>query len=178
MKTTKSEKTATYIDEQGNSFPDEHECWFEVPIKAEGTMGCRWCGMPVYEVEKELKMKVYLAGPMRGIPDFNFPAFKKGAAYLRAQGHDVFNPAERDEEDFGHTIQKKGDENDFAKSVGMSTMDLRRRVFFFDCEYITKSADAIALLPGWQNSKGALAEKALSEALGLDVIYLGDAYAA
>ena len=122
-------------------------------------------------------MRIYLAGPMRGIPDFNFPAFKKGAAYLRAQGHDVFSPAERDEADFGTTVQKKGDENDFAASVGLTTQYLRRRVFFFDAEYITKHADAIALLPGWENSKGVKAELALAQALGLDVIHLGDAYA-
>ena len=122
-------------------------------------------------------MKIYLAGPMRGIPDFNFPAFKQGAAYLRKQGHEVFNPAERDEDDFGKTIQKKGDEHAFAESVGLTTQELRRRVFFFDAEYITKYADAIALLPGWEGSKGAKAEKALAEALGLDVIHLGDQYA-
>ena len=123
-------------------------------------------------------MKIYLAGPMRGIPDFNFPAFKKAGAYLRKQGHEVFNPAERDEEDFGHTIQKKGDEHEFAASVGLTTDQLRRRVFFFDAEYICKTAEAIALLPGWENSKGVKAEKALAEALGLDVIHLGDAYTA
>ena len=116
--------------------------------------------------------KVYLAGPMRGIPDFNFPAFKEGAKKLRALGYEVFSPAERDEADFGHTIQKHGDEHQFAASVGLSTMDLRRRVFFFDAEYICKHADAIALLPGWENSKGAKAELALAEALGLEVILL------
>jgi hypothetical protein len=121
-------------------------------------------------------MKIYLAGPMRGIADFNFPAFKKGASYLRANGNEVFSPAERDEADFGTTIQKKGDEHAFAESVGMTTEALRRRVFFFDAKYICEEAQAIALLPGWENSKGVKAEKALAEALGLDVIILGDAY--
>ena len=41
-----------------------------------------------------------------------------------------------------------------------------------DCEYICRNATAIALLPGWENSKGARAEHALAVALGLECIYL------
>jgi len=42
-------------------------------------------------------MKLYLAGPMRGYPEFNHPAFHAAAAELRASGHAVFNPAEHAE---------------------------------------------------------------------------------
>ena len=38
----------------------------------------------------------YLAGPMRGKPLYAFPAFDRAAAFIRAQGHMVFNPAEAD----------------------------------------------------------------------------------
>ncbi|MGB3485339.1 MAG: DUF4406 domain-containing protein [Mycobacterium sp.] len=51
-------------------------------------------------------MKIYVAGPMRGIPEFNFPAFHAAAAKLRADGHHVFNPAERDIETHGVDISK------------------------------------------------------------------------
>lgn len=38
--------------------------------------------------------RVYLSGPMTGLPDLNFPAFHAAAAQLRAQGLEVVNPAE------------------------------------------------------------------------------------
>ena len=39
-------------------------------------------------------MRVYIAGPMSGIENSNFPAFHAAAAELRALGHEVVNPAE------------------------------------------------------------------------------------
>jgi len=38
--------------------------------------------------------RLYLAGPMSGLPQHNFPLFNRVAAHLRARGHAVFNPAE------------------------------------------------------------------------------------
>lgn len=38
--------------------------------------------------------RVYVAGPMTGIPDFNYPAFNAVADQLRAQGYEVENPAD------------------------------------------------------------------------------------
>ena len=38
--------------------------------------------------------RLYLAGPMTGLPELNFPAFHAEAARLRALGYEVVNPAE------------------------------------------------------------------------------------
>jgi len=116
--------------------------------------------------------KIYLAGPMRGIPEFNFPLFNATAALLRADGYEVFNPAERDEANFGNIANAQGDEVVFAEQVNLSVMGLRRKVFYEDMAWICLQADTVALLPGWEWSKGARAEKALAEALGLEVIEL------
>jgi len=108
-------------------------------------------------------MKVYVAGPMRGIAQFNFPAFHNATEYLRRVGHEVFNPAERDGDVGFDPTEMCGDE-DLAE-LGFSL----REALAADTEYISKHADAIALLPGWENSSGARAEFALAKALDLIV---------
>lgn len=104
-------------------------------------------------------MKLYLAGPMRGIPKSNFPAFDAAAEALRAAGHTVFNPADHDRK-CGLTGGKE------------LTHAQRQAVFKADTNFICTKAEGIALLPGWSKSLGAKAEKALAEAIGLSVIYL------
>lgn len=119
--------------------------------------------------------KIYLAGPMRGIPEFNFPAFHAAAAKLRAEGHEVFNPAEADNKEFGvdvSTGNNTGCENEAAKRVGMTGLELARNCFLRDTNWICRHADAIALLPGWENSRGATAERALALAIGLEIIHV------
>jgi len=108
-------------------------------------------------------MRVYLAGPMRGYPDFNFPAFDAGAAALRALGHEVFSPAERDREVHGENVNdsKTGDLTDVPQ------FDLRGALAA-DLEWVCKYADAVVLLDGWEQSKGALAERAAAEALACE----------
>jgi hypothetical protein len=116
-------------------------------------------------------MKIYVAGPMRGIPEFNFPAFNAAADKLRADGHEVFNPAQRDNERHGKDISKgnaSGDEKLAAEQHGFNL----RVALGDDLAWICAEADAIALLPGWENSKGATAEKATADALGLEVMEL------
>lgn len=108
-------------------------------------------------------MKVYLAGPMRGYPELNFPAFHAAAKKLREDGYEVFSPAEKGEEVLAITDPSL-----------QSNLDFRRKVFLLDTEYICKHADAVFLLPGWEHSLGARAEKALAEAIGLEVLHVAN----
>ena len=100
---------------------------------------------------------------MRGYAQFNFPAFYAEARRLRGLGHEVFSPAERDASVGFDPTEMDGDED--LTEVGF---DLREALSA-DMEYISKHADAIALLPGWESSSGARAELALGKALGLKV---------
>lgn len=104
-------------------------------------------------------MKIYLAGPMTGLPEFNFPAFDAAAAVLEAEGHEVFNPAKMDR-DVGFDPSSTSVSKEFLR-------DALRRDLSAICE-----CDAIAMLPGWEKSGGARVEWSLACHLGLKVVYL------
>ncbi len=113
-------------------------------------------------------MKVYLAGPMSGLPNFNFPAFHTAAYTLRKQGHYVFNPAERDEEIHDKSIFVGEGDIEACAAKGFSL----RAALAADTKFICEEAEAIAMLPGWEASGGARAEWALAHALRLKFMYL------
>jgi hypothetical protein len=113
--------------------------------------------------------KVYIAGPMRGIPEFNFPAFYAAADVFRAKGFEVFNPAAKDNERHGTDISKGNATGDEAIANALHGFNLREALGM-DLAWICAEATHIAMLPGWRNSKGATAEHTTAVALGLDVI--------
>lgn len=107
---------------------------------------------------------------MRGIPQFNFPAFFAVADRLIAEGHEVFNPAARVNEKHGEdfaTSNATGCETQAAKEHGFSLRD----AMGVDTAWICKHADGIYMLAGWKNSKGATAELALAQCLTLKIMY-------
>lgn len=100
-------------------------------------------------------MALYLAGPMRGLPDFNFSAFEKAAARLRSLGYTVWSPHEHDlNEGFDPT-------KDDAKPL--------RYYMRHDLPAVLDS-DAVAVLPGWEGSEGASLEVHVARACGIPVI--------
>jgi len=112
---------------------------------------------------------VYLAGKMTGIPHFNKYAFDFWAIYLRKLGHKVFSPIENDEAQTGVDFEKCP-EGSFEE---IKHLNLSYRVCLKqDLDWICDYATAIALIPGWESSKGVAAELALAKCLGLKEIYL------
>lgn len=105
-------------------------------------------------------MRLYLAGPMRGYPEFNFPAFRDATAKLRKLGHEVFSPAEKDEDDGFRPGGMKGD-NEELTAVNF---DLNEALAM-DLVYVCKHAEAVVVLPDWDKSPGANAEIAAARAL-------------
>ena len=95
--------------------------------------------------------RVYIAGPMTGLPDLNFPAFHAEAARLRALGFDAVNPAE------------------INPDQTMGWEQCMRR----DIPELVK-CDGVVLLPGWERSRGASLEAHIAHALGMALVYPGE----
>lgn len=94
-----------------------------------------------------VKPKIYIAGPMTDIKDFNFPAFNAAEKAWRQAGWDVCNPASLDGGDTSKTHE----------------YFMRR-----DLPELIKCG-AIALLPGWSHSDGANLELINARACGLGI---------
>lgn len=95
-------------------------------------------------------MIVYIAGPMTGIEDFNYPAFRTAESELGKRGIECLNPADSEQH------------NDTGKPQAWDWY-MRHAL-----RMVTQS-DAICLLPGWEQSRGAQIEVTVAEALGLDI---------
>lgn len=94
--------------------------------------------------------RIYLSGPMSGLPGLNFTTFHSMTASLRAGGHTFTNPAELNPD-------------------GGAWNDCMRRdiVALMEC-------NTVATLPGWENSKGACLEVLIVDRLGMTVVNAHD----
>ena len=74
--------------------------------------------------------RIYIAGPMTGHADHNYPAFYAAAELLQEAGWEVVNPAEN----FG------------------GRTDLPRESYLRADVALLVQCEAVAMLPGWQES--------------------------
>lgn len=114
----------------------------------------------------------YVAGPMSGIPGFNFPLFDEVAAYLRDCDYTVFNPHENDLLHYPDidlaVATATGDVAGLTAEIGF---DLQKSMEW-DLARVLDS-NMIVMLPGWESSTGATAERFVAEMTGKD-IFLAD----
>lgn len=106
--------------------------------------------------------RAYVAGPMRGIPQYNAPAFAVAAEALRDAGFYVFSPAEYDEE-IGIV----------APPTGRTRKSLRKFPIGNDLKFIAEG-DIVFVLEGWEKSEGAMLEAYVARYLDIPVFTFPD----
>lgn len=102
--------------------------------------------------ETSIPPAIYIAGPMTGLPDFNYPRFAEVAAHLRAQGCTVFSP---------HEVEPEGD---ISGTLPWEWYMKKSLALLTQC-------DTIYMLHGWHKSRGAGIEHALARILRMSIIY-------
>jgi len=103
-------------------------------------------------------MRVYIAGPMRGYPQDNHAEFDRIEKLWKDAGHNPVSPAY-----MARALGKERKEGEFD-----STPKSMREVMIIDTVVIC-GCDGIALMKGWQKSKGATMELALAHSIGISV---------
>lgn len=99
-------------------------------------------------------MKLYLAGPMTGYKDHNYPMFFRAAAELRIAGYAVMNPAE-------------------IRPRLFALKKTRREILTEDLQLLL-TCQGVALLPGWEESQGANLERATAVGLDMPVVLVSN----
>lgn len=109
-------------------------------------------------------LRVYVAGPLESVGgNWNFPLFDYAAKNLRRVGCEVFTPADHIRDVFGSL--------DMVKALDKATLKQARKDALRDeIAWIHDFAELVYLLPGWERSPGATAERAFALAIGIPVI--------
>lgn len=94
---------------------------------------------------------IYIAGPMTGLPEYNLPAFAAEADALQALGYAAVNPGRH-----GAGDDTAGRVRGWSDYMRLGLADLL-------------GCDGVALLPGWEASRGAQLEVHVARALGMPV---------
>ena len=92
--------------------------------------------------------RIYIAGPMTGYHQYNFTAFLEAEKEIKAKGWEVISPA---------TMMIAQGFNPITSSTAIFTDDMLLPAIKMDINAVLY-CDAIAMLDGWSESKGAKAE--------------------
>lgn len=109
----------------------------------------------------------YIAGPMRGIPNYNYPLFDKARDYLAYSDPEavIISPADEDRE--------AGVVDETGPSVVLTDDFDIYEVLRKDIAIVSQEATHLCLLPNWFQSEGARVEAHVAAAVGV-IIYEWD----
>ena len=114
------------------------------------------------------KVRVYIAGPMESAGgNWNIPLFDFVAKKLRALDCEVFSPAEHLRDSFEmleNVLALSKERRKFARNTALKD----------EINWIIDHAELVLLLPGWEKSPGATAERAIALACGKTVRETGN----
>lgn len=122
-------------------------CWCGNPAEGDVCLDSEWHDPNATGVVED-PSRLYVAGPMTGFPQNNYPTFHRVARELRSVGYDVVSPAE-----FGVPVGR-------VHYVDLLRDDLRK---LLDCH-------GVATLGDWWGSTGARNEVMVAGTLKMPVL--------
>lgn len=115
-------------------------------------------------MEVDLNRVCYIAGPMHGYSEFNFPAFDAARDKLTSLGWSVLSPADLDRVNLDF---------DPTGMTGQERMPEHGEMYARQDITSLLIADAVFLLDGWEASKGANNEANIATMLGVPCFKFG-----
>ena len=110
--------------------------------------------------------RVYLSGPMTGLPDWNRAAFDDAEKRLRELGaQEPYNPA---------NFIDRFESLSHAVCMYRSLVELVDEEWSTEPGYPTPWYDVLVSLPGWEKSAGARLEREVAVACGIEVCELAE----
>ena len=106
-------------------------------------------------------MKIFISGPMRGIPYYNFPAFDAAKVAFEAAGFDVVTPADLDRA-IGFDAMDLPADTDWELESGFDIRAAMRR----NIDALL-DADGVVFLEGWGGSLACNIERLIADRLNM-----------
>lgn len=107
----------------------------------------------------------YLAGPMTGYPQHNFPEFERVAARLGEAGMNICSPADLDQPIYDEVMAGDGNQVHLRSDSELGRDLLRRDVNIV----MHPRCVGVIVLKGWHESRGALIETFIGDRFGRNI---------
>lgn len=112
-------------------------------------------------------MRIFISGPVSGMPDNNVAAFATAAYRLRQAGHQVYSP-------MGDIPAKSKHEQAMLMCLHELSRGDREAYACMNKLFLEPWYDAMVQLDGWEESDGAQLEAEVADALGIKRMTLNE----